>query len=67
MNNKDKIESIVKFVTSFPESNVSKTILRRYYLSRENYETSKELGIELKKILNKKENDELDFCYYLVK
>lgn len=67
MNKNDKIDAIIDFVTSHPESTASRTIMRRYFLSNDMYESSKELGFELKDILQKEEKDEIDFCYYLVK
>ncbi|MFW6281493.1 MAG: hypothetical protein ACOC1O_01705 [bacterium] len=67
MNRNDKIEEIVEFVTNYPECTASRAILRRYYLNNYNYETSKELGFELKDVLNVKNKDEIEFCFYLVK
>lgn len=67
MDRDDKIKAIVKFVKDNPESTASRTILRRYYLNNNRYETSQELGIDLKDVLGKKKKDEVDFCFYLVK
>lgn len=67
MNQTDKIEEIVYFVKNHPESTVSRTILRRYYLNNFKFESSEELGFELKDILKEKARDEIDFCFYLVK
>lgn len=67
LKQKEKIDEIVYFVTHNPESTASRTILRRFYLSNNAFETSKELGIELKDILKEKNREEIDFCFYLVK
>ncbi|ACL69853.1 hypothetical protein [Halothermothrix orenii] len=67
MNRKEKIDTIAKFVAAYPESTASRTILKRYYLFNNNLETSEELGIVLKSVLKDKKDDEIDFCYYLVK
>lgn len=67
MNKDDKIETIIKFITSYPGSTATRTILQRHYMNNNEFETSHELGIELKNLLLKKDNEEIDFCYYLVK
>ena len=67
MNRSDKIEEIVNFVTHFPDSTASRAILRRFYLNYYKYESSDELGIALQNTLDKKESDEIEFCFYLVK
>jgi hypothetical protein len=67
MNKSDKIEAITEFITSHPESTASRTILKRYLIDRERYETGAELGLGLRDVLHKKGTDEIDFCYYLVK
>lgn len=67
MKKRDKIEEIIHFVTKNPESIASRTILRRYYLNNDIFETSKELGIQLKEVLKEKASEEVDFCFYLVK
>jgi hypothetical protein len=67
LKKEEKINEIVHFVTSNPDSTASRAILRRYYLNNNLYETSKELGIHLKEVLQEKDPDEIDFCFYLVK
>ncbi len=67
MKRVDKIDEIVDFVTHYPECMASRAIIRRFYLNNYNYESSKELGIELQKKLNKEKGDEIEFCFYLVK
>lgn len=67
MRKEEKIDEIVHFVTSNPDSTASRAIMRRYYLNNNLYETSKELAIHLKQVLEEKEADEIDFCFYLVK
>jgi hypothetical protein len=67
MDNDEKIEAIIKFVSSFPESTASRSILKRHYIKNKDYESSQALAGELKEILKKEEKDELNFCYYLIK
>lgn len=67
MKRVDKIDEIVDFVIHYPECMASLAILRRFYLNNYNYESSKELGVELQKKLNKEKGDEIEFCFYLVK
>ena len=67
MNTEDKIKEILKFITAHPESTASRTIIKRHLLPEHHYETSKELSIDLKNILKDEDNEEVNFCYYLVK
>ncbi|NLJ84047.1 MAG: hypothetical protein GX336_03950 [Halanaerobiaceae bacterium] len=67
MKREEKIDEIVHFVSKYPDSIASRAILRRYYMNNNLYETSKELAIHLKEVLEEKETEEIDFCFYLVK
>lgn len=67
MNRANKVDEIIKFVVSFPESTAARAILKRNLLKKYQYESSNELSIHLKKILKKAEKEEIEFCYYLVK
>ncbi len=67
MQEEEKIDEIIKFVVQHPDSTASRAIFRRYYLNSDKYETGNELGVELKQVLKHKDEDEIDFCYYLVK
>lgn len=67
MNKEDKINEIVSFVKTYPDSTASQAIMRRFYLTRHKFETSQELGIQLKESLVKEKEDEINFCFYLVK
>lgn len=67
MHRNDKINEIVSFVKTYPDSTASRAILRRFYLTRYKFETSQELGVELKDLLKKEDEEEINFCFYLVK
>ncbi len=67
MNSEEKINAILKFIKSYPDSTASRAILRRYFPGSYYFETSQELSVELKDVLKKDEKDEIDFCYYLIK
>lgn len=67
MNIENKIDAILRFVNSYPDSIASRAILRRHFPGSHYFEMSEELSGELKEILKKDEQDEIDFCYYLVK
>lgn len=70
MNNKskkEKIKEISNFIITHPESTASLTILERYQLNENNFETANELSINLKNKLKNEKEDEINFCYYLIK
>lgn len=67
MDTEKKIDEIINFIRLHPESTASQTIMRRLLLNKNKFETSAEISFELKSILQNKEKDEIDFCYYLVK
>jgi len=65
VNRKKKMELILKFINENPESHASHTICRRI-LNDRNYEFGEELSAELKDRLEKTDELELDFFYYMV-
>lgn len=67
MVDRNKIEDIIEFVVKHPQSTASRTILRRYNINNIDFESSNELAFEIKEILKKKNKDEVEFCYYLIK
>ncbi|MTI61151.1 hypothetical protein GM661_09905 [Iocasia frigidifontis] len=67
MNTEKKIDEIINFIRLHPESTASQAIMRRFLINKNKFETSTEISFELKNILQEKGNDEIDFCYYLVK
>ena len=64
---KDKINEIVEFVVSHPETVASKTIMRRNFVSKYYFETGEELGLQLKNILKKLNDNEIDIYFDLIK
>lgn len=67
MKTEKKIDEIINFIRLYPESTASQAIIRRFLINKNKFETSAEISFELKNILQEKGNDEIDFCYYLVK
>jgi len=63
----DKIEEIVEFVVSHPDTIASRIIMKRNYVSKYNYETGEELGIQLKDLMSQLNKEEIDIYFDLVK
>lgn len=63
----NKIEEIANFLVRHPYSTASRTILRRHNLNNLDFESSNELAFKVKEILKKENQDEIEFCFYLVK
>ena len=67
MDKEEKINEITKFIISHPESIASLTILKRHYTNNYFFESSQELTLNIKKKLKNENEDEINFCYYLIK
>ena len=67
LNQEEKIKQIIQFVKAHPESFASRTVIRRLYGN--DYELNEEFMDHFEGFMGDTEimDDEIDFCYDLVK
>ncbi len=63
----NKINEIVEFVVSHPETIASRTIMSRNHVSGYFFETGEELAIQLKEVLQKLNKEEIDKYFTLIR
>lgn len=66
MEQSRKIQQILEFVSHYPESTASRTVIRRI-LKKGYQEFSSELTVQLEEELGKTDHELVNLCYDLVK